>query len=383
MVILVDIVKTLQKNIICMNKKLNIIAGPCSAESLDQCLSTAKQLSESGISIFRAGVWKPRTKPGGFEGIGEPALNWLRIVRNKTGMKVGCEVANKEQVSLALMYNLDYIWIGARTVTDPFAVQEISDEISRIMKSRTGRMMKEYFNNFTILVKNPVCPDYDLWIGAIERIKNCGVKNIGAIFRGFKTYSKSKYRNEPIWDIPLRLIVEHPEIPIYCDPSHISGNREYIQEICDEAIEYGFNGLMIESHCEPDEAWTDASQQLAPSDLKDLIARIPSSSSSIISNDGKQKLQKYRKEINSIDKNLIHDIIRRMVYAIEIGKIKASQGMEVYQKDRWSKVLKNIFNEASQYTIYSENKEQFDYLIEEIWNSIHSTSCKLQIKNNK
>lgn len=369
-----------------MNKKLNIIAGPCSAESLDQCLSTAEQLSNYGVSIFRAGVWKPRTKPGGFEGVGEPALNWLRTVRRKTGMKVGCEVANKEQVNLALMHNLDYIWIGARTVTDPFAVQEISDEISRFVKSPSGKTMKTYFNNLTILVKNPVCPDYDLWVGAIERIKNSGVKNIGAIFRGFKTYSNSKYRNEPIWDIPLRLIVDHPEIPIYCDPSHISGNREYIEEICNEAIEYGFNGLMIESHCNPDEAWTDASQQVTPSKLNDIVKNIELSANVCSDNDDKefkQKLQKYRKEINSIDKTLVYSIIQRMTYAMEIGKLKAGQGIEVYQKDRWLKVLKNIFSEASQYTIYNENKEQFDYLIEEIWNSIHSVSCKLQIKNNK
>lgn len=365
-----------------MNKELKIIAGPCSAESLDQCLSTAKQLSEQGITIFRAGVWKPRTKPGGFEGVGDIALNWLRQVHKETGMKVGCEVANKEQCELALIHNLDYIWIGARTTTDPFAVQEISDTIKKFVNG-PGKTMKDYINNLTVLVKNPVCPDYDLWVGAIERIKNSGIKNVGAIFRGFKTYNKSKYRNEPIWDIPLKLITEYPKMEVYCDPSHISGNAEYLQEISNTAIEYGFNGLMIESHCNPENAWTDAKQQIKPSTVLEILKRLPENDdvpNGVTSTD-LRLLKNLRSEVSEIDKTIATKLMVRMQDCIAIGKVKEKMGQETYQKDRWNHVLKNVKKQFASSKLYDEYPEEFDYLINTIWNAIHSISCKLQIKN--
>ncbi len=365
-----------------MNKNLKIIAGPCSVESLDQCLSTARQLQEQGITIFRAGIWKPRTKPGGFEGVGEIALNWLKQVRRKTGMMIGCEVANKDQCELALMHNIDYIWIGARTTTDPFAVQDISDTIKKFVNG-PGKTMHDYIDKLTVLVKNPVCPDYDLWVGAIERIKNSGIKNVGAIFRGFKTYSETKYRNEPIWDIPLKLITEYPKMDVYCDPSHISGNSEYIQEISNAAIEYGFNGLMIESHCDPENAWTDAKQQVTPSTITEILNRLPDVSGQHhgVTNNDLKNLQKLRSEITSIDRTLANHLMARMRDAIDIGKIKKKLGLETYQKDRWHTVMNNVKKQFSQSRFYDENKEEFDYLIDEIWHTIHSISCKLQIKN--
>jgi len=364
-----------------MSKETKIIAGPCSAESLDQCLSTAKQLSEQGINVFRAGVWKPRTKPGGFEGVGEIALNWLRQVRRETGMKVGCEVANKEQCELALMHNLDYIWIGARTTTDPFAVQEISDTIKKFVNG-PGKTMHKYVGNLTVLVKNPVCPDYDLWVGAIERVKNSGVKNVGAIFRGFKTYNQSKYRNEPIWDIPLKLITEYPNMEVYCDPSHISGNTEYLQDISNAAIEYGFSGLMIESHCDPENGWTDAKQQVKPSQIHEIVERLPNNDVLCsATNDDLKMLSKLRAEVTSIDRTLSLQLIARMRDCIQIGKIKERMGQETYQKDRWNHVLKNVNKQFKASKLYDEYPDEFDYLINVIWSAIHSMSCKLQIKN--
>lgn len=365
-----------------MNKEINIIAGPCSAESLYQCLSTAKQLSDQGIEVFRAGVWKPRTKPGGFEGVGEIALKWLREVRLQTGMKVGCEVANKDQCELALMSNLDYIWIGARTTTDPFAVQEISDTIAKFVNG-PGKTIKEYTDNLVVLVKNPVCPDYDLWCGAIERIKNSGIKHVGAIFRGFKTFNKSKYRNEPIWELPLRMISEYPDMPMYCDPSHIAGTTEYLQDLCNNAIDYGFNGLMIESHCDPVVAWTDAKQQIKPSVVAEIIKRLPNSDTQPggITNADLKLMKSCRKCITELDTSIVNMIVSRLSYAKQIGKLKKKMNLETYQPDRWHHVLNNVKEYFKKFDLYKENKEEMDYLINTIWNAIHYTSCKIQNKN--
>ncbi|MBR6286459.1 MAG: 3-deoxy-7-phosphoheptulonate synthase, partial [Bacteroidaceae bacterium] len=227
-----------------------VIAGPCSAESEEQVLSTAKQLASNGIKIFRAGVWKPRTKPGGFEGHGVTALPWLKRVKEETGMLVSTEIATAKHVEAALEAGVDLLWVGARTTANPFAVQEIADSLRGV--------------DVPVLIKNPVNPDLELWIGAFERLNGAGIKRLGAIHRGFSSYDKKIYRNLPMWHIPIELRRRIPSLPIICDPSHIGGKRDLVAPLCQQAMDLGFNGLIIESHCNPDAAWSDASQQVTP-----------------------------------------------------------------------------------------------------------------------
>ncbi len=229
-----------------------IISGPCSAETEEQVLETAKGLARAGVKIFRAGIWKPRTKPGGFEGVGVPGLAWLNKVRETTGMKVATEVANRGHVEAALEYGMDLLWIGARTSANPFAMQEIAD------------VLREAGKDIPVLVKNPVNPDLELWIGALERLYNAGITRLGVIHRGFSTYGRQIYRNNPQWRIPLELRRRYPDLPIICDPSHIGGKRELIASLSQQALDMGFDGLIIESHCDPDCAWSDKSQQITP-----------------------------------------------------------------------------------------------------------------------
>ena len=238
------------------NERLTVIAGPCSAETEEQVMSTAMQLAAKGCHIFRAGVWKPRTKPGGFEGNGEKALPWMQRVKETTGMLVATEVATAEHVELALKYGIDVLWIGARTSANPFAMQAIADSLQGM--------------DIPVLVKNPVNPDIELWIGAMERLNQAGIKRIAAIHRGFSSYDKKIYRNLPMWQIPIELRRRIPELPIFCDPSHIGGRRELIAPLCQQAMDLGLDGLIVESHCDPDKAWSDAKQQVTP-DVLDYI----------------------------------------------------------------------------------------------------------------
>nr|HPO48249.1 3-deoxy-7-phosphoheptulonate synthase [Paludibacteraceae bacterium] len=239
-------------------KRPIVIAGPCSAETEEQVLTTAKQLAANGIRIFRAGIWKPRTKPGGFEGVGSDGLPWLRRVKQETGMYTATEVATAKHVYEALKYGVDILWIGARTTANPFAVQEIADALKGV--------------DVPILIKNPVNPDLELWIGAIERIYNTGLHRIAAIHRGFSSYEKKLYRNQPQWHIPIELHRRFPDLPLFCDPSHIGGKRELIAPLSQQAMDMQYNGLIIESHCEPDKALSDKEQQITPDSL-DLILR--------------------------------------------------------------------------------------------------------------
>lgn len=355
---------------------VDLISGPCSLESRDQTLETARQLFDVGVRKFRGGVWKPRTRPGGFEGIGEPALNWLRDVHKEYGMDVGCEVANKDQARLALQYDLDFIWIGARTVTDPFAIQDISDAIA--MYAAEDQLM-----TMDVYIKNPVCPDYDLWYGAYERIKSSGVVNVRFIFRGFKSYYSTGYRNEPIWDIPLKMMTEHPEIKMYCDPSHIAGKRELVGEVADTAINtYNMQGLMIESHCNPSEALTDTSQQLLSSDIPSLYKerRDDKVHQLTLTNNIEEELQSCRNAIDVIDKKIIESVINRLTYCEAIGSIKAKNGIATYQRLRWNEVLNKIHDALHCKANSSILKKypEIDYLIEDIFNKIHSTSITIQ-----
>ena len=239
------------------SKRPIIIAGPCSAETEEQVMATARNLASNGIKIFRAGIWKPRTKPGGFEGIGVEGLEWLKRVKSETGMYVATEVANKAHVEAALNAGVDILWIGARTTANPFAIQEIADAIKG--------------TDSTVLIKNPVNPDLELWIGAMERIYNAGIRHIGAIHRGFSAYGKHLYRNLPQWHIPIELRRRIPNIQIFCDPSHIGGKRELVAPLSQQAMDMGFDGLIVESHCDPDCAWSDKSQQVTPDVLNFIL----------------------------------------------------------------------------------------------------------------
>ena len=338
----------------------NIITGPCAVESKEQLFATYDQLLELGYSFFRGGVWKPRTKPGGFEGLGEPALQWMKEYKDlHPEVKICCEVANKWQTELALKYGLDAIWIGSRTTTDPFAVQEIADVL-----------YKRVNDDFIVFVKNPPCPDIDLWEGAIQRISNVGIKNIIAIHRGFKVYDSSKYRNEPLWRVPLDLKIKYPDIPIFVDPSHIAGKREYIEEIVNYAINvYNFDGLMIESHYNPDEAWTDAKQQLKPKDLHDLLSKIYSGTCAPTS-DG-HELEDYRKKIDFYDANIIYALEERLKISKKIGQFKKEHHMKTFQADRWSSLLNNIISFGKEHGLDEE-------YVKDIWDIIHEKSIEVQ-----
>lgn len=299
---------------------MTVIAGPCSAETLQQTLLTARQLAEAGVTIFRAGVWKPRTRPGCFEGMGEAALPWLQRVREETGMQVATEVATRAHVKAALHHDIDILWIGARTTANPFAVQEVADALAE-----AGRDIPVY-------VKNPVSPDLEAWIGAMQRIRRAGISRIGAIHRGFYSYGDPLYRNSPQWRIPLDLRARHPEIPIICDPSHIGGRRDLIEPLATQALDMGFDGLIIESHCSPDEALSDAAQQITPAQLGDILSRLvvrdrPANFEGI---------EGLRAEIDTLDAKLIEILGRRMEVSREIGRRKEAGGIPVVQPGRYS-----------------------------------------------
>lgn len=300
-----------------------IIAGPCSAETREQTLDTARQLAANGIKIFRAGIWKPRTKPGGFEGVGIPALEWLKEVKDSTGMLTGCEVANRGHVTDALNAGVDLLWIGARTSANPFAMQEIADTL------------KELNVDVPVLVKNPVNPDLELWIGALQRIYNAGIRRLGAIHRGFSVYGKHLYRNMPQWHIPIELRLRFPNLPIIVDPSHIGGLRELIAPLSQQAYDMGFNGLIIESHCNPDEAWSDAKQQLTPEVLNFILNTLVVRADKEVT----ENLSILRQQIDKIDNDLLEILAKRMEVSREIGRYKKLHRMPVVQAGRYNDVM--------------------------------------------
>jgi chorismate mutase len=302
-------------------KRPLIIAGPCSAETEEQVLTTAKQLSEKGCKIFRAGVWKPRTKPGGFEGNGEAALPWLQQVKEQTGMLTATEVATPEHVELCLKYGMDVLWIGARTTANPFAMQSLADSLKGV--------------DIPVLVKNPVNPDLELWIGGMERINQAGIKRMAAIHRGFSSYDKKIYRNLPMWQIPIELRRRIPNLPIICDPSHIGGQRELIAPLCQQAMDLGLDGLIIESHCNPDKAWSDAKQQVTP-DVLDYILNLLVIRSETVSTEGIVLL---RKQIDELDNQLMDLLAKRMRVCREIGQYKKEHNMTVLQTARYGEIL--------------------------------------------
>ena len=341
-----------------------IIAGPCSAETEQQVISTAKSLSSIGVKYFRAGLWKPRTQPGLFEGVGEVGLQWLRRVKIETGMAVGTEVANAEHTRLAVAAGLDFVWIGARTTTNPFAVQEIAD----VLKNN---------KEITVLVKNPMNPDINLWIGAIKRIQQAGVQRVVAVHRGFSIYSQQSivnsqqmqlsYRNAPQWYLPIELKRQMPKLPLICDPSHIAGNRDLVAGLCQKALDLDFDGLMIESHCSPDDAWSDAAQQLTPERLKVILDTL------VVHErvDRNNELAGLRSQIDSLDTILIETLAKRMQVSREIGVYKHKHNMPIVQTGRYNEVIQNRLELAEQLGLSEQ-------LVKKIYELIHEESVNAQ-----
>lgn len=337
------------------NERPFVIAGPCSAETEEQVMTTAKDLAAKGCHNFRAGIWKPRTKPGGFEGNGEKALPWMQQVKKETGMLVATEVATPEHVELALKYGIDILWVGARTSANPFAVQALADSLKGV--------------DVPVLVKNPVNPDLELWIGALERLNQAGVKRMGAIHRGFSSYDKKIYRNLPMWQIPIELHRRIPELPIICDPSHIGGNRELVAPLCQQAMDLGFDGLIIESHCEPDKAWSDAKQQVTP-DVLDYILSLLVVRSESYTTEGISQL---RRQIDDLDNQLMDLLAKRMRVCREIGQYKKEHNMTVLQASRYSEILAK---RGAQGTLCGMAPD----FVARVFESIHEESVRQQIE---
>ncbi len=337
------------------NPRPFVIAGPCSAETEEQVMTTAKDLAKKGCHMFRAGIWKPRTKPGGFEGNGEKALPWMKEVKEETGMLTATEVATPEHVELSLKYGIDILWVGARTTANPFAVQALADSLKGV--------------DVPVLIKNPVNPDLELWIGAFERIYGAGVKRLGAIHRGFSSYDKKIYRNMPMWQIPIELHRRYPNIPICCDPSHIGGRRDLIAPLCQQAMDMGMDGLIIESHCNPDEAWSDAKQQVTP-DILDYILSILVVRDEVVTT---ENIVALRKQIDEIDDSIINCIAKRMRVSREIGQYKKEHGMTVVQTSRYSEILDKRGAQGSLLGIGPD-------CIKQIFESIHEESVRQQVE---
>ena len=298
-----------------------VIAGPCSAETEEQVLETARVLASEGIRIYRAGLWKPRTKPGGFEGVGERGIPWLQRVKRETGMYTATEVATRQHVETALRGGVDLLWIGARTAANPFAMQEVADALRGV--------------DIPVLVKNPVSPDLELWIGAIERIHNAGIRRLGAIHRGFTSIDKSIYRNHPMWAIPIELHRRLPELPIFCDPSHIGGKRELIAPLSQQAMDLGFDGLIIEAHCSPDSAWSDKAQQVTPDALAYILRNLVIREQTVTTD----SLNELRAQIDKLDDQLLDLLVRRMRVSRDIGQYKKEHDMPILQAQRYEELL--------------------------------------------
>jgi chorismate mutase len=302
-----------------------VIAGPCSAETEDQLVKIAHQLKDSDVSVLRAGIWKPRTRPGNFEGVGEKGLEWLNTAKKETGLLTTTEVANPAHVELALKHDIDILWIGARTTVSPFNVQEIADALQGTDK--------------TVLIKNPINPDLSLWLGAVERFYTAGVKNLGAIHRGFSSYEKSKYRNNPEWQIPIDLQTKFPDLPLILDPSHIAGNRELLFDLSQTALDLNFDGLMVETHYDPDNAWSDAAQQITPDTLIQIMKDLKIKKVVSESEDFTISLKNLRAKIDISDQQLLEVLSKRMKISDEIGKIKKNQNVAILQTQRWNEIL--------------------------------------------
>ena len=317
-----------------------VIAGPCSAETEEQVLKIAHELKNSDVSIFRAGIWKPRTRPGGFEGVGEIGLKWLQKAKAETGLLMATEVATAAHVKLALEHDIDVLWIGARTTVNPFAVQEIADALKGTDK--------------IVLLKNPVNPDLSLWIGGLERLYNANIEKLGVIHRGFSTYEKTKYRNNPEWQIAIDLQNRFPDLPLICDPSHITGKRSMIQEVSQQALDLNYDGLIIETHIDPDNAWSDAAQQVTPAALNQMFINLRVRKVSDDESEYNQKMAKLRLQIDEFDGKLLEILGNRMKVADKIGLLKKEKNVAILQNQRWNEILGKMILEGEERGLSSD-----------------------------
>lgn len=334
-----------------------VIAGPCSAETEEQVLKVAHQLKETDTTVMRAGIWKPRTRPGNFEGVGALGLKWLQKAKQETGLMTATEVANANHVDLALQHDVDILWVGARTTVSPFIVQEIADALKGTDK--------------IVLIKNPVNPDLALWLGAVERFYESDVKNLGVIHRGFSTYEKTRYRNNPEWQIPIDLQNKFPDLPLILDPSHIAGRRDIIFELCQTALDLNYDGLMVETHFDPDNAWSDAAQQITPAALKQMTIDLRIRKQEGDAVDFKNKLNTLRTKIDVLDHQLIESLGKRMKIADSIGALKKKNNVAILQTKRWNEILGKMILEGE------ENQLSEEFILR-IFKAIHQESINHQ-----
>ncbi len=334
-----------------------VIGGPCSAETEEQVVRIAHELKDSDVTALRAGIWKPRTRPGNFEGVGALGLKWLQTAKKETGLLTATEVANPHHVELALEHDVDILWIGARSTVSPFIVQDIADACKGIKNP--------------VLIKNPINPDLALWLGAVERFYTADVKNLGVIHRGFSSFEKTKYRNIPEWQIPIDLQSKFPDLPIILDPSHIAGRRDIIQDLCQTGLDLNFDGMIIESHYDPDNAWSDAAQQITPATLiqimKDLRVRQEKGGTEAY----EHALTELRSKIDVADESIINLLSKRMQIADKIGQVKADNNVQILQNDRWNAIKNKMIAEGSQVGLSEE-------FIEKVYSAIHQESISHQ-----
>jgi chorismate mutase len=342
------------------SKRPLIISGPCSAETEEQVLATAQRLAATGkVDMLRAGIWKPRTKPGMFEGIGAKGLPWLQQAKKITGLPTTVEVATGKQVEDALNFEVDVLWVGARTTVNPFSVQEIADALRGV--------------DVPVMIKNPINPDLELWAGAVERIARAGIKQIGLIHRGFSSYGNTEYRNAPMWHLAIDMKLKHPNMPMINDPSHICGRRDILLEVMQRAIDLDYDGLMIESHIDPDKAWSDAKQQVTPEQLKEMLDKIIWRKEDVNSDEYHAALEKLRQQINHLDDELMQILGQRMKIAENIGNYKRENNITILQTGRWNEILEKAFAKGDKLGLSKE-------FIMKYFDAVHMESINHQKK---
>jgi chorismate mutase len=335
------------------------IAGPCSAETEEQVMTIARDLAAQNIDLFRSGIWKPRTRPGMFEGVGQVGLKWLKRVKEETGLKTTVEVANGHHVYEALKFGVDVLWIGARTTVNPFSVQEVADALQGV--------------DIPVMIKNPINPDLELWLGAIERLQKVGISRIAAIHRGFSSYTKTNYRNIPHWEMPIELMRRMPNLQIIGDNSHICGNRHMLQEVAQQMMDLNFDGLITEVHCDPDAAWSDAKQQITPTVYKELMESLVVRSEHSSDQSFLQTMEAIRVRIDDIDQELLNMLGRRMLLAQQIGDYKKRNNIAILQPDRWNEILTSAVEKGRQ-------RELSDEFVTQLLSAIHQESIRHQTK---
>ena len=342
------------------SKRPLIISGPCSAETESQMLETAQRLAATGkVDMLRAGIWKPRTRPGMFEGIGVKGLPWLLQAKKVTGLPTTVEVATAKQVEDALSFDVDVLWIGARTTVNPFSVQEVADALRGV--------------DIPVLIKNPINPDLELWTGAVERVQKAGIKQVGLIHRGFSSYGNSEYRNAPMWHLAIEMKRRNPELPIICDPSHISGRRDILQAVSQKSVDLDYDGLMIESHIDPDNAWSDAKQQITPERLAEMLNDIVWRKEDVNSEEYHAALEKLRQQINHLDDELMQILAQRMKVADKIGQYKKENSITILQTNRWNEILERAFKKGEAMGLSKE-------FITKYYDALHMESINHQNK---